>query len=109
MVNAIKGARTPEKGPDYYVVLAYESSTSTTLKVAGEGAGGWEEVGICPELHTLWQPIHRFLLFAVITGLQTAAGSRRRLRPAAQGNGALFSSSSCSRHQLIAFGGVSCL
>lgn len=41
--KAIAGARSAEKGPNYYVVFRYAGGAGTTLEVAGEGAGGWDE------------------------------------------------------------------
>ena len=35
---------TAEKGPNYFVVFRYAGGAGTTLEVAGEGAGGWDEV-----------------------------------------------------------------
>jgi len=48
--NAIKAARSAEKAPEYFVVLRYAGGQGSTLEVAGEGAGGWEEASkLLPE------------------------------------------------------------
>jgi len=41
--KALANARAPDKGPEYYVVFRFQGGAGSTLEVAGEGAGGWEE------------------------------------------------------------------
>jgi hypothetical protein len=41
--KAIAGARSAEKGPDYYVLFKFAGGAGATLEVTAEGPGGWAE------------------------------------------------------------------